>query len=344
MRIRSNLPNFGPGDPLYEYIQSIERLAEYAAREMYDVKKYADSRNVKIANWCKTAIMCAELDPIDQPELYSEYHDILVRKMYTQYGYAVEEYVNIAIGNGELSPPQGYAITLQETHGGTRPDFVIRQNDSSGKSTMIAWLDLTSSRSAGHIWQKSGNGWRNMPVVAELYYSPLSLNNVSMAGDHSIAARAHLNSAIRRQEVGQRRLIEHMVNCTNKALGTLCEVLDSTGNSQQVNPQQMKPQQMKPQQVKSQHETRAAIAVLFERMFQHDLMSIHNRQQIVKGILVEYMTSPNNYYHDRARFLLLTVYAEIHSKKSDAMRYVRDSMMVSSPYVTGGAYERCLAE
>ncbi len=327
MKVYRNEWNIGQGHPLYDYIASIEELARNAAREMYDVRKYEHSDNVKIANWCKTAILCAELDPIIQPELYSEHHDILVRNMYTQYGYAVEECVNIEIQNGSWLPPPGYTISTQETHGGTRPDFVIRCVTDDARNGPVAWLDLTSIKSSGHIFQKSGSGWRTTPFVAELFYSPLSLSNISMAGDYSIAERARLNSAIRRQETQQRLLIEHMVRYTNKALGTLYSELRRIVNGD-------------PRNVIS----RSQIAEVFETEFHYNLRGIYNHQQIVKGILVEYMTAPQNYYHATARYIIFNFYSEIHSRKADAMRYVRDSYVGNSLYVTGEELERYFAE
>lgn len=324
MRVyRNDLP-IDPGHPLYDYIMSIEERARYAAAEMYDVRRYEHSNNVKIANWCRTAIACADLDPIDQPELYREYHDILVRNMYTQYGYAVEEYVNLEINNGALPPPWGYRISIQEVHGSTRPDYVIR-NEAAGGDT-VAWLDLTSTQSAGHIFQKAGSGWRRSSFVAELFYSPLILSNINMAGNYSIAQRASLNSAIRRQETRQRLLTEHMVRCTNKALGKLYGVLRRvTGNPHAVM-------------------SAAQIAQVFEQEFRCSLLSIYNHQQIVKGILTEYMTAPQNYYHATARYVIFNFYSQIRSRKNDAMRYVRDSYVQNGDYVTGEALERLFAD
>lgn len=324
MRVYRNELQIGPGHILYDYIMSIEERARYAASEMYDVRRYEHCNNAKIANWCQTAIACAELDPIAQPELYSEYHETLVRNMYMQYGSAVEEYVNIEIDNGALPPPMGYRISVQETNGNTRPDYVIRDVAAGGDT--VAWLDLTSRQSVRHIFRKDGVGWRRTPFVAELFYSPLILSNISTAGDYSIAQRAALNSAIRRQEMRQRLLTEHMVRCANKALGRLYSVLKRvTGNPHAVM-------------------SAAQIARVFEEEFHCGLLRIYNHQQIVKGILAEYMTAHRNYYHATARYVIFTFYSQIHSCKNDAMRYVRDSYMESGDYVTGEALERFFAQ
>lgn len=324
LRVYHNALGIGPGNALYDYIESIERRACFAAGQMYDINRFEHSANVKIGNWCRTAIACANLDPIAQPELYSEYHDILIRNMYTQYGYAVEEYVNIDINCGALPPPPGYRISTQESHGSTRPDYVIRSSSGTTEGEVQTWLDLTSAQSSGHILRKIGAGWRNTPFVAELFYPSLNLSNISTAGDYSIAQRARLNSAIRRQETQQRLLIEHMVRCANKALGRLYSVLRRVpGNPHSA-------------------VNAAQIAGIFEEEFHYDLTRIYNHQQIVKGILVEYMKAPQNYYHATARYVIFNFYSEIQSRKGDAMRYVRDSYTNSNDFIFGEEMDRCL--
>ncbi len=291
---------------------SIEDAAHFAANEMYDINNYIKLVDViKIYNWCHTAKRCIEIDPLNDPELYSEEHDILVRKMYVQYGYAVEEFVNINIQAGKLPPPRGYDITIQETHGSTRPDFVIRQDTPSGKKT-VAWLDLTSQNSLDHINKKIGAGWKNTPFVAELSYPPLILSNIAISGDYSIAQRAALNSAIRQQEMRQRLLNEYMVKCTDKALGTMYSELIRPRNNVNIH----------------------YIALVFEQAFRYSLMHKSNHQQVVKGILVEYVTGYNSYI-STARYIIFNYYSDIHSRKSDAMRYVRDSYANSNPYIYG---------
>ncbi len=317
MRIHNNTLGIGQGNYLYDYIKSIEELACNAADEMYNIIEFKNLNNKKIHNWCMTAESCATIDPLLTPDLYAEEHDILVRKMYVQYGYAVEEYVNIQIKAGILSPPAGYEITIQEIHGSTRPDFVIKQNAPSGQET-VAWLDLTSQHSVDHIKNKIGTGWKNTPFVAELFYPPLNLSNISTSGNSSIAQRAYLNSAIRRQEMNHRLLIEHMVNCTNIALNELYGELSRSVNK--VNT--------------------TGIAKIFQAKFNCNLICIYNYQQIVKGILVEYMTAPRNYYHATARYILLNFYPTIHSRKSAAMAYVRDSYIQKDIYAKGAELDR----
>lgn len=320
----NNALNLSSNDALYNYIVAIEELARTGAKELYDVNRFSGFDNVKIRNWCDTAIRCATLDPIAAPEEYSEEHDTLVRNMYTQYGYAVEEYVNIGVIGGDLPIPAGYTITAQETHGNTRPDFVIRQDNPppGSRDNTVAWLDITSSGSSGHINKKCGSGWQNVPFVAELFYPPLTLSTISTTGDYSIAQRARLNSAIRRQEMRQRLLTEHMSECTNNALGTLYEILRSN-------------------QIPSLSE----IANEFSKSFKLSFDGFYNYQQIVKSILSEYMYAPRNYYHSTARFILYHFYQQIRSCKPAAMRYISESYRAnSSPYLTGAELDAYLDE
>lgn len=302
LKVTQNELNIDQGDSLYDYIESIEKRARYAAKEMYDIIKYEHSDNIKIANWCQTAIKCVEHNPMtshvpdNKPLLYA------------QYGYAVEEYVNIEIRSGNLPPPRGYKISLQETHGSTRPDFVIKRKIGAARDETLAWLDLTSENSSGHINQKSGIGWQKAPFVAELFYPPLKLDKIGIVGRHSIGKRAHLNSAIRRQTVQQRGLNRHMVCCTNKALARL--------SSQKTI-------------------SRPQIAEAFEREFHYPLKNIKNRQQIVRGILKKYIADSQSNYPTKANYIISEFYSEIRTRETDSMQYVRDSYAANNLYITG---------
>ncbi|MES2443199.1 MAG: DUF4157 domain-containing protein [Pseudomonadota bacterium] len=82
---------------------------------------------------------------------------------YARYGYAVE-----TIAAAHMPSSKGsLTVTTQYATGATRPDFVIwdKHND-------IAWLDITSSASTGHILRKQHSGWSTRPYVAEVVYAP----------------------------------------------------------------------------------------------------------------------------------------------------------------------------
>ncbi|MFE6775382.1 DUF4157 domain-containing protein [Streptomyces sp. NPDC057702] len=91
--------------------------------------------------------------------------------MAARFGYAVEALVTSAI---EASNPMtGFTIGAQVAHGSTRPDLVLRANNHAE----IAWVDITASGSAGHIYDK-GDWSRDISMFAEVTYP--SVNNATL--------------------------------------------------------------------------------------------------------------------------------------------------------------------
>jgi len=81
---------------------------------------------------------------------------------FASYGYAVETLASPFFLGRNFD---GYKVNDQVSHGHTRPDFVISRGGDE-----IAWLDITSSASQGHIFSKQGSGWKTRPYVAEILY------------------------------------------------------------------------------------------------------------------------------------------------------------------------------
>jgi hypothetical protein len=88
---------------------------------------------------------------------------------YARYGYAVETIASL------LMPKKvgAYAVQTQYATGATRPDFVVFNANAQD----IAWLDITSSASAGHIRAKQHSGWSKRPYVAEILYDPPKISD-----------------------------------------------------------------------------------------------------------------------------------------------------------------------
>ncbi|NIM17258.1 MAG: hypothetical protein GTO45_35070, partial [Candidatus Aminicenantes bacterium] len=89
---------------------------------------------------------------------------------YARYGYAVETLACKLLQKKDYKP---YKLLFQVSHGHTRPDIVV-----GWKNQEIAWLDITSEGSPGHILKKQGAGWKNRYYVAEIRYdmpTPASL-------------------------------------------------------------------------------------------------------------------------------------------------------------------------
>lgn len=108
---------------------------------------------------------------------------------YARYGYAIE---TIATSQFKTQDTGCYEIHTQATYGGTRPDFVIKK-----KGIDMAWIDITSADSKGHIFLKQGGGWKTRPYVAEvLYEMPDAKDFASTAqGNLSLEQIAALNAA-----------------------------------------------------------------------------------------------------------------------------------------------------
>lgn len=85
----------------------------------------------------------------------------------TSFGYAIESLTTMVY---LPAAPQGMTIQLQGVRGGTRPDLILR-----GDNGDIAWMDITASASAGHIWDKVG--WDQQPHVSEVTYPSLAMEH-----------------------------------------------------------------------------------------------------------------------------------------------------------------------
>lgn len=144
--------------------------------------------------------------------------------MNAAYGYAVEELVNIQLASSTYNTMNGYRILLQVTHGGTRPDIVLKKQFG----TEMAWLDITSEGNVGHISGKVGSGWQTTPFVAELLYPTLDLTRLRTADDESIGARAHALSTFRQHSIFQNKVESYFYLNFIKAMDLLIKIPDIT--------------------------------------------------------------------------------------------------------------------
>lgn len=95
-----------------------------------------------------------------------------------QAGYWIESYVTKIVRpsvTGELN------ILLQAKRGNSRPDVILQH-----KGEDVAWLDITSTLSEGHIYDKNSDGWKETPYVTEVTYEGLkviALNKIKKVPD-----------------------------------------------------------------------------------------------------------------------------------------------------------------
>ncbi|MFG2994553.1 DUF4157 domain-containing protein [Streptomyces sp. NPDC048257] len=93
-------------------------------------------------------------------------------------GYAIESLatkVFLTERKSWTGPASGlkFAVAMQVTHGNTRPDVVLQLDGSE-----VAWYDITSAKSLGHIFEKDGSGWQTRPYIAEIAYPQVTAQTV----------------------------------------------------------------------------------------------------------------------------------------------------------------------
>lgn len=181
------------------FAEKLAALTQKLADELYYIDNFKDSPNAKFREWCEAAYKFLE-DKV-QPDF-----------IFARYGYAVEEYVNLSLISKSIIPPRPYKIRLQVTHGSTRPDIVVLNEHNEE----IAWMDITSKKSKGHILSKSGNWPSARSYVAELLYEDLDLSKITTVGG-SIAS--HVAPRIMRAAKQMNsKLMRHLAEYMNISL------------------------------------------------------------------------------------------------------------------------------
>jgi hypothetical protein len=96
--------------------------------------------------------------------------------MAAAFGYVIESLVTDTRSEFCPKAPSSCSVLPQMTSGGTRPDLVLVLRNGS---TQVAWLDLTASGSADHIFAKEG--WaKKISNFAEVTYPSLDLGTLAL--------------------------------------------------------------------------------------------------------------------------------------------------------------------
>jgi len=103
---------------------------------------------------------------------YAQNPDLEPSLIHARFGYSIESMACQGLNNTTL---HGLRIQTQVSHGHTRPDVVL--SETSGNED-VAWIDITSEGSEGHIRGKQGSGWNSKPFVRELIYPQLQLRSL----------------------------------------------------------------------------------------------------------------------------------------------------------------------
>lgn len=273
---------------LTSFARNVERAAEDAAQRLYNISDYRGIRNPKIKGWYEVAKEYVKHGTIDD-------------FIYARYGYAVEECVNLRIAGGSLAPSGGLDAEIQITHGGTRPDIVVKSRSDRSE---VAWLDITSERSEDHVLLKSGNWARARLFVAEIMYTPLSVSNIvdTESKDPYAALRWAAEA-----EAAQARYTEHLI-CGMNAVFELPEFNEP--RTEKVNC--------------------SKLAQLTERVFgvalpPHRLIVTHS----MLGCYITQLVESNKPVPPQANILMTEFRRKgIHQNGGSAISYVRESFRI----------------
>jgi hypothetical protein len=148
--------------------------------------------------------------------------------LHTAFGYAVE-----SLATGPLKPgtPSGLTAVLQGARGGTRPDVILRSGTGD-----VAWLDITASKSHGHIFNKVG--WDALPNYAEVTYPSIEQSELSQMktavgtthGTDPDLGGANIEAALKQKEEARAALAIKMEKWKGIVSGWMAEVLAIRGD------------------------------------------------------------------------------------------------------------------
>lgn len=132
-------------------------------------------------------------NPVQKPKLLN-----------ARFGYAIETLACIELGDAF----EDFELKYQITHGSTRPDIVVCTEDGDE----LAWIDITSTGSEGHIAEKVGAGWKRKPFVHEVLYDALDPTDLSSNSNNPYLKKLgefveEENDIVRSEKLKTKRLI-----------------------------------------------------------------------------------------------------------------------------------------
>ncbi len=154
------------GKDVQKIAKRVDNLVQESYLKALSWEQFHEEGKGYLKTWYKTA------------KAYSEKPDTLPSFFHARFGYAVETLVNRVLESANLP----LDVELQATHGHTRPDIVLSEKGSNPRNE-VAWLDITSEASQGHIFAKDGGGWKNRPFVYEITYPALDPTKILTGSD-----------------------------------------------------------------------------------------------------------------------------------------------------------------
>ncbi|MEM7038438.1 MAG: hypothetical protein AAF570_15750 [Bacteroidota bacterium] len=134
----------------------ISDIVEASRPQAINWKLFKDDKAGYLKNWYKQANRYV----VEKEES---------KVLYAAFGYAIETLTNQKLG----SKYEGYTLHKQVSKGHTRPDIVLKL-----KGETIAWMDITSDKSEGHIYKKEDPTWNTLKYVYEITYKKLELAEI----------------------------------------------------------------------------------------------------------------------------------------------------------------------
>lgn len=280
LRIHNNINEIFLNDQaLFLLVTEIDNIVETCAQRAYNISSLVTSYPKQKA-WYKAV-----------KDYFNNGGTNLDSLFYAKYGYAVEDMVNIQLRAQYCGSVNGYRVSLQVNYVDTIPDIVISK--TNGKD--IAWLDITSYASAGHINDKNSDKWSTIPFVAELLYPKFSITELRDSNERGIGSRALALKMSRQNDNFDRKLQEFLGDRVLLAFKAMQEPL-----------------------------RKKTIAECIENAFGQRLPA-WGKHMLVKSILLEYIkNNANEYGVQTAKEILRKFYINISQNKSLAMRYVAD--------------------
>lgn len=144
----------------------VDNLVQEAYYKALNWQDFSDIKSGYLFQWYKTALAYSK-KPEELPDFF-----------HARFGYAIETLVNNVLSSSDLP----LDVQLQASHGHTRPDIVLCEKGMAPFNE-VAWLDITSDASRGHIFAKDGGGWKNMPFVYEITYPALDPTKILTASN-----------------------------------------------------------------------------------------------------------------------------------------------------------------
>ncbi len=211
---------------------------------------------------------------------------------YARYGYAVEDMANVIMTNQYSNGMNGFTIKLQDYHNETIPDIVIL----GGGGKEVAWLDITSYTSRGHIFHKGGSQWRTREFVGELLYPPFDRTNLRASNESGIGVRAGVLAMARALEMRQHKVEDICYEMLGHILGIFSQRFP---------------------------ETKAEVAAVFEEVT-GESFPLGEKHKIIKSSLKQYVSRRGSFlnsYGRVAREVLNRFYKDGSESKSASTNY-----------------------